>query len=308
MPVVSVVMAVYNGQRYLNESLDSVFAQTFTDYELICIDDGSEDDSINVMARYGDRVTIVRQSNSGQGAARNAGVRRASGRYIAFIDQDDRWYPDKLKQQVAALEADPHAVLVYSDSDRMDENSRLTQRAATMSERPSALASPLGRLIEEGLVLPSSMLVRRDAFERVGGFDAHLRGFEDFDLSARLKQRGRFLFLEEPALCYRVHQKGFSTRGGLAVIRSRERFLLRMKSLYIGHDDKQRLINSMLADCYSDWGMEEMRSGNARQSRPFFLRSITCDPTKIRTYLRYVRTFLPELLLARTACKPSGHK
>lgn len=296
MPLISAVMPVYNGQRDLREALESVLGQTFTDLELICVDDGSTDNSFDVLSEYRDRITIIRQTNAGQGAARNTGVRRSSGRYIAFIDQDDRWYPSKLEQQVAALSADPEAVLVYSNSDRMDENSCLTEVGATMSERPSALLSPLGRLIEEGLVLPSSMLVRRDAFEQVGGFDPELRGFEDFDLSARLKMVGRFIFLAEPALCYRVHQQGCSTRGGITIIRSRERFLLRMQALYAGSEDKQRLIDSMLADCYSDWGMEELRSGHRRQSRELFFRSMTYGPIKGRTYLRCLRTFLPGCL------------
>jgi glycosyltransferase involved in cell wall biosynthesis len=298
MPLISVVMPVYNGKRYLKEALESVLGQTFTDFELICVDDGSTDNSFNVLLEYRDRITIIQQANAGQGAARNAGVRAASGRYIAFIDQDDRWYPAKLEHQVAALHADPEAVLVYSNSDRMNENSCLTEVGATLSERPSALVSPLGRLIEEGLVLPSSMLVRRDAFEQVGGFDPDLRGFEDFDLSARLKQVGRFIFLEEPALCYRVHQQGCSSRGGITIIRSRERFLLRMQALYAGSDEKQRLINSMLADCYSDWGMEELRSGNRRQSRALFIRSMMYEPMRSRTYLRCLRTFLPKVIAA----------
>src|SRR5215217_4251390 len=292
MPLISVMMPIFNGQRDLKEALDSVLAQTFSDFELICVDDGSTDNSLDLLSHYQDRIIIIRQENAGQGAARNAGVRRASGRYIAFIDQDDRWYPTKLEHQMAAFRDDPKAVLVYSNSDRMDENSRLTEVGATLSERPSALASPLGRLIEEGLVLPSSMLVRRDAFEQAGGFDAHLRGFEDFDLSARLKQAGRFIFLEQPALCYRVHRKGFSTRGGIAIIRSRERFLLRMQELYAGRPEKQRLINAMLADCYSDWGMEEMNSGKRRPARSFFMRSIKYNPIKGRTYVRCLRTFL----------------
>ena len=199
---------------------------------------------------------------------------------------------EELEHQMAAFQDDPGAVLVYSNSDRMDENSRLTEVGATLSERPSALASPLGRLIEEGLVLPSSMLVRRDAFEQAGGFDAHLRGFEDFDLSARLKQAGRFIFLEQPALCYRVHQKGFSTRGGIAIIRSRERFLLRMQELYAGRRDKQRLINAMLTRLLFrlGHGRNEVQKATARS---LFMRSIRYNPIKGRTYIRCLRTFLP---------------
>lgn len=293
MPTVSVVIPVFNGERFLKEALDSVFAQTYKDYEVICVDDGSTDGSVELLKRYGDRVSVIRQANAGQGAARNAGTRHAAGRYVAFLDQDDRWYPLKLEREVTALQADPDAVLVYSNSDRMDREGRLLEVGTTLKERSSALASPLGRLMGEGLVLPSSMMVRRDILELVGGFNPQLTGFEDFDLCARLRRQGRFLFLEESALCYRVHGDGFSQSGKLRVVQSRERFLLRMQNLYAGQSEKQRLIRHMLADCYSDWGMHELKVGNQRTGRSMFIRSLSHNPLKWRTYSRLLRSWLP---------------
>ncbi len=293
MPTVSVAIPVFNGERFLKEALDSVFAQTFRDYEVIGVDDGSTDGSIDLLKQYGDRVRVIRQANAGQGAARNAGIRHAAGRYVAFLDQDDRWYPQKLEREVTALQADPDAVLVYSNSDRMDREGRLLDVGTTLKERSSALASPLGRLIGEGLVLPSSMLVRRDVLEQVGGFDPYLTGFEDFDLCARLRQQGRFLFLEESALCYRIHGDGFSHSGKLRVVQSRERFLLRMQDLYAGDSQKQKLIEQMLGDCFSDWGMNELRNSNRRAARRMFFRSLQHNPLKWRTYSRLLRMFLP---------------
>jgi glycosyltransferase involved in cell wall biosynthesis len=290
MPQVSIIIPVYNGARFLGEALESVFMQTFEDYEIICVDDGSTDTSIDILKRFEPRLSVIQQRNTGQGGARNRGVRQSSAPYVAFLDQDDRWYPHKLADQVAAFERARDAVVVYSNSDRMDTNGRLVQTGATEAERSSALASPLGRLIGEGLVLPSSMLVRKDAFERAGGFDPQLRGFEDFDLCARLKPLGRFIFLKESGLCYRVHEKGFSHSGGRDVIRSRERFLVRMRDLYVGHRGKQRIIRSMLADCYSDWGKEEMNRRNLRASRSLLIRSLRYNPFQARTYLRFMRT------------------
>lgn len=293
MVKVSVVIPVYNGERYLREALDSVFAQTFRDYEVICVDDGSTDRSAGMIREYGEQVTLIQQANEGQGAARNRGARSARGAYLAFLDQDDRWYPHKLERQVAALDADPGAVLAYCNSDRMDREGRLLQVGATLAESQSAMESPLGRVTGEGLILPSSMLVRRDAFDRVGGFDGALRGFEDFDLSARLKQQGRFIFLEESGLCYRIHTAGFCRAGGLSVIQSRARFLDRMRELFIGDREKQRLIRTMLAECYSDWGVREVKAGNKHDGRRLLCRSLREDPTKFRTYSRLVRSFLP---------------
>jgi glycosyltransferase involved in cell wall biosynthesis len=293
MPKVSVVVPVYNGERFLQEALDSVLAQTYQDYEVICVDDGSTDGSLDVFKKYSGRVSVIRQPNSGQGAARNAGVGRASGAYVAFLDQDDRWYPHKLDRQVAVLEADPDIVLVLCNSDRMDVDGRILQRGATLADRATLLESPLGRLMEEDLILPSAILVRRDVFERAGMYDSELRGFEDFDLCARLKQHGPFKFLEEAGMCYRVHAGGFNQVGKDAIVHSRERFLLRMRELYAADQTKQALIRIMLAECYSDWGLNEVRAGKRRHGRRMLLYSLRHDPIKFRTYSRLLRSFLP---------------
>ncbi|MEW6544055.1 MAG: glycosyltransferase [Nitrospirota bacterium] len=293
MPKVSVVVPVYNGERYLREALDSVFAQTFRDYEVVCVDDGSKDGSLDILQSYGTKVTVLRQVNQGACAARNAGVQATSAPYVAFLDQDDRWYPHKLEQQVAVLETEPDVVLVLCNSDRMDEHGRRIQVGAALAERVTRRRSPLGRLIDEDQLLSSAMLVRREALVRAGLYDPELRGFEDFDLSARLRQQGRFEFLEQPGMCYRVHAASLSHAAGGAVVRSRERFLLKMRTLYAGDRERQRLIRTMLAECYSDWGLREVGAGNRAEGRRLLLRSISENPIKFRTYSRLIRSLLP---------------
>lgn len=295
MPKVTVVIPVYNGERYIRETLESVFAQTFCDYEILCVNDGSTDGSAALLKIYGEQVRVVHQENAGQSAARNTGVALARGGYIAFLDQDDWWYPSKLEQQVAVLAAAPDVVLVHCNYDRVDPEGRMLQSGAALVERASALASPLGILIGEALIFPSAMLVRRDAFQRIGGFYSELRGFEDFDLIARLKPQGRFVLLNESGMAYRLHGGGFSRAGGVEIIRSRERFLIRMRDLYVGDQAKEALIKDMLADCYSDWGIHEVRSGNRREGRAKLIQSLQCNPTKMRTYSRLLRASMPRL-------------
>ncbi len=293
-PTVSVILPIYNGERYVQEALDSVFAQTFCDYDVVCVDDGSTDRSLQLLGPYRSRLIVITQANAGQSAARNQGVHASTGRYLAFLDQDDRWYPHKLAQQVDCLEARKDVGMVYCNSDRMDSTGHITQVGTTKAEQPRAQKSLLGRLIGEGLVLPSSMLVRREIFERVGGFDPQLRGFEDFDLCARLTQQGGIAFLEESGMCYRTHENGFNRAGGLVIVRSRERFLLRMRELYAGDIKKQALIHEMLAECYSDWGLDEVRAGDRAAGRQRLLRSLRHNPLKFRTYSRFLRSFFPQ--------------
>src|SRR5512138_1456331 len=101
MVSVSVVVPVYyNGAQYIRETLESVFAQTNQDYEIICVDDGSKDNSVAILNEYRDRIKVIQQANSGQAGARNTGAKIEIGRYLAFLDQDDRWYPQNLERQV----------------------------------------------------------------------------------------------------------------------------------------------------------------------------------------------------------------
>ena len=290
---VTVVIPVYNGSRYLRESINSVLAQTFQDYEIVCVDDGSTDDSVSLLQEYGQRIRVVRQDNSGQSAARNAGVKLARGEYIAFLDQDDVWYPSKVQNQLAVLDAEPDVVLVHCNFDRIDERGEMLERGAGMIERTSALGSSMGQLIGEALIFPSAMMIRKEGYERIGGFHHALQGFEDFDLIARLKEQGRFVMVEERGMAYRMHGSGFTRTGGIHVIRSRETFLRRMQTLYRGDRNKQAIVKNMLADCYSDWGIHDVRSGHTQEARAKLLQSIWCNPFKFRTYTRLVRAILP---------------
>jgi glycosyltransferase involved in cell wall biosynthesis len=299
MPTVTVVIPVYNGEGYICEALESVFAQTFCDYEVLCINDGSTDRSAALLMSYGERVRVVHQENAGQSAARNAGVALARGEYIAFLDQDDRWYPSKLAQEVAVLAAASDVVLVHCNYDQVDAEGRMLQAGAGLVERASALASPLGLLIGEALILPSAMCVRRNTFQRVGGFDAELRGFEDFDLVARLKPQGRFVLLHESGMAHRLHEGGCTRTGGIRIMRSRERFLIRMREICVGDQAIETLINDMLADCYSDWGIHEVRNGNRGEGRAKLVQALQCNPTKMRTYSRLLRASLPQLSKTR---------
>lgn len=291
-PCVSVIIPVWNGERYIHEALRSVLSQTFQDYEIICVDDGSIDSSVIELQKYGKRLRIFQQLRSGQGVARNTGATHARGEFIAFLDQDDCWYPNKLASQVEVLRNQADVVLVHCNSDRMNSKGEITNRSVTLTEMPFAIQSPIGQLIGHGLILASTMMVRRETFDRVGGFDAELRGFEDFDLTARLVQKGRFLFLEEPAACYRVHQGGFSQVGGLSVVQSRHRFFLKMRAYYAGDDSKMKIIRGMLAECYSDMGMHAWKAGDRKKARQQFIDSLRENPFKFRTYSRLVRMII----------------
>ena len=121
MARVSVILPVFNGAATIVNALGSVFAQSFTDFEIVVVDDGSTDDTASVLAEYRDRIHVVSQSNRGLSAARNAGVRASSGgEYLAFIDDDDEWMPEKLARCVDELDQDPSCALAYTGAVRVD--------------------------------------------------------------------------------------------------------------------------------------------------------------------------------------------
>jgi glycosyltransferase involved in cell wall biosynthesis len=189
--LVSAVVPTYNYGRFLGRAVASVLAQTYRDVECIVVDDGSTDDTADVLAAFGSAITVVRQANQGLSAARNAGITAARGRYIAFLDADDVWHEDKLSRQVELIERKPDTAVVGCWA-------RLTSTdGETISERhfdeqasdPVDLAVQLRRIAIRDFWVGGSgsgALMRRDLFDRVGLFDPSLKAAEDWDMWMRL--------------------------------------------------------------------------------------------------------------------------
>lgn len=204
-PLVSVVVPCYNAARFVAETVQSVLGQTLRDLELIVVDDGSRDDSAVVVRRQADpRLRYVHQANAGVSAARNTGIAAAAGTYVAFLDADDTYLPGNLERKVAYLGARPAVPLVYSSEIVFDSDS------GREVERTSGKG---GRLLNELLEMrpgmiysPSSVVVRRDVLERIGGFDPKLSTSADWDLWIRLAVEGEFGYIEEPLVRYRRHE------------------------------------------------------------------------------------------------------
>ena len=121
MPRVSVIIPSYNCARYLGRAIDSACEQTYMDYEIVLVDDGSTDDTKDVAMQYGQKVTYLYQQNQGLSAARNQGISKASGELLAYLDADDMWYPEKLERQVAFLDAHPECGIVHSEMSIINE-------------------------------------------------------------------------------------------------------------------------------------------------------------------------------------------
>jgi glycosyltransferase involved in cell wall biosynthesis len=202
MPHVSVIMPAYNAARFITPALDALARQTFRDFEVLVIDDGSQDQTAALVQSYGPPVTYLHQPHGGVSRARNTGVRRALGQYIAFHDADDLWEPTKLAQQVAVLDSHPRMGLCFTSALVVDID--LQPLRVIRARRYADFCEAL--LLYPSVVSGScsSAMVRRACVERVGAFDPELSISADWDYWLRLSLLTDFAPIPEPLMQYRL--------------------------------------------------------------------------------------------------------
>lgn len=208
-PTVSVVICAYNAAPYISETLESLFAQTFSDYEVIVINDGSTDETAAVLTPYLDRIVYHEQANKGPAAARNAALRLARGQYISVLDSDDLWMPNYLEKMVGYLQAHPEIDVIYPNA-MLFGNSHLNGKVF-QDIYPSSHPVTLEKFLTKECSVFGLVTFRREILNRVGLYDEGLRGVEDLDLWLRMLQHGyRFTFTDEVLVKYRRHDTSLS--------------------------------------------------------------------------------------------------
>ena len=203
MVKVSIIIPAYNGEDYLGEAVDSVLAQTYTDYEIIVVDDGSTDSTSQVVQQYGNKISYFYQANQGVAASRNLGLNKAKGKYIAFLDQDDLFLPHKLASQVALLDAKPNLGMVNSGWQISDCHGNAKAAVEPWQQIPEL---SLANLIVWKPVFLGAMLFRRSWLERGISFDPNLEQTPDVDLTIRLAALGCLAdWVKQTTVIYRQH-------------------------------------------------------------------------------------------------------
>jgi glycosyltransferase involved in cell wall biosynthesis len=208
MLTVAVIIPTYNYGRFLAEAIESVLAQTLVPAEIVVVDDGSTDGTAEIVAKFGDRVWYVRQENAGVCAARNRGAAESSGEFIAFLDADDSWEPEKLEKQLEKFAEDAEIGLVHCGMREFD-----SETGETVQFYVEGGEGELWRelVLWEGPavnVSGSAVMVRRRAFEEVGKFDTAIKVGEDWDFCYRVARRWKVGFVPEALLNYRSHVAG----------------------------------------------------------------------------------------------------
>lgn len=211
MPKCSIITPVYNGERFIARSIESVLAQTYPRWELVVINDGSTDSTARIVAGFTDpRITTIHQDNRGLAAARNAGIQAARGDYLAFLDADDLWAPQFMERCLQVLGERQDIVGVYTGNYFIDEADTVLPRTSLRVVKPEAL---YGELLRGGFFPPHTVLIRSDVVRQLGMFDTGLagRGTEDWDLWLRVARQYRMEAMPELLAYYRVYPGSMST-------------------------------------------------------------------------------------------------
>ena len=242
-PLVSVIIPNYNYARYLKEAISSVIAQTYSNTEIIVVNNGSTDDSLRLLQQFGSQITLIDQENLGQAGARNSGLRAANGDLIAFLDADDFWQNDKLEKQIRLITSETE--LVYSGISRFRDTSRRVE-SILLPQFKGDCHNYFTDLTAVSIVLSgeSTSLFTRNLLNLVGNFDPDLNSASGWDFFRRCSILTNFNFVSEPLTNYRLHSKNMSnsSSNNISDIRKAYRNLFSDNSWQLTANQKKRII------------------------------------------------------------------
>ncbi|MCS7272645.1 MAG: glycosyltransferase [Fimbriimonadales bacterium] len=296
-PRVSVLIPSYNHARFLPATLQSVFDQTYTDYEIVVVDDGSTDGSVELLRSYGDRIRLFTQQNRGTYPTLNRCVAESRGEYLAILNSDDLWAPTKLEKQVAFLDAHPQVGLVHTGGHFIDAEGRI------LSNNPLGFPwprTPTGNIIEllvrYNRIVPSSAVLRRECFERVGGFREDLYGLGDWEMWLRVALEYDIGYIDEPLTLYRVHgANAFLQHRRLLEdeVKVRSETIHACETRFMQRANDPRAMRLALAHSYACLGTDYALLGDRKRARQAYIRSLQLYPLRFKSVLRLMLTFLP---------------
>jgi glycosyltransferase involved in cell wall biosynthesis len=288
MPIVSAIIPAYNGvSRYLDQAIRSVLSQTFRDLELIVVDDASTDETARLVCRFPQAHYLRRAENAGQAAARNDGALRATGKFLAFLDQDDLWEPAFLQETLDAAKSHPDAAVIHADGFQVNERNEILEYDGAMKHTDS-----ITQLLRGGHdTATSGSLFRKTCFDAVGGYDDRLTIWEDIDLAIRLSQRFPLVHLPKPLYRHRLYPRNVS-REILSerALRARRYFLEKHGAHCAPGTPEGRALKKDWGLYYGDLGKHHLREGRLDEARRCFWRSITHLPFNRKAWLRFLRS------------------
>jgi glycosyltransferase involved in cell wall biosynthesis len=293
---ITVIIPAYNCEQYIAQALDSVLGQTYPAHEIIVVDDGSTDGTRRALDAYGSQIIYIYQQNSGAAAARNTGIRRATGEFIAFLDADDLWLPQILELQIDYFAKHPSCGLVYTDMTVFDSSGIIHEsvREWLGMNMPTGYVFP--QLFWETLFCPSSVLCRRECFDAVGLFDSTLRHGDDYQMWLRVARRFEFGCVDKPLMMYRQHAEMLTRKVGKKLTNGmpwETRILRSVLDLHpeIVKELGKKTVRRRLAKPYFYLACGALASGDHRLARSLLKQALRGWPTNLRYGLLFVATF-----------------
>lgn len=286
---ISVIIPTYNCAQYIGESVDSALNQTLKASEVIVVDDGSTDNTKEILSRYDGKIRYIYQNNRGPSAARNRGIKEAAGRYIAFLDADDTWLPKKLELQARFLDDHPDYGLVTCDA--LQFSGKHTVIVPSMAkERKLHSGRVILHLLRENFLNTNNVLIRKEVFTIVGMFDEKRRYSEDYDLWLRIAKRYKIGFVNNILTEYRSHSLNRSR------VNKEEILNAHMDLVFRNLDDSGLSYlhkRAILSHVYYKIGYNHFYDNNFQDAKRFLFLSLANNPLKFISYGYLLSTFLP---------------
>lgn len=273
---VSVVIPTYNSARYVITAVESVLAQTYRHFEVLVVDDGSTDDTKEVLSKYEESIRYLYKPNGGVSKARNYGIQRAQGKYIAFLDADDVWLPEKLEKQIALLESDTNIGLSYTSAIKVDEN--LETKSYIEAEKYDDACE--GLLLEMNILILSSSVARKDIVLQTNGFDSEFSTCADKDFWLRLSLLTKFAPVKEYLVKYRDVTGSMSSNPFLSK-RDTENVLNKFFALPDLPEKYKKLKNESLSNNLMVVSGEFLHNGEIGESLSCMWKSLRLYPQNI---------------------------
>lgn len=297
MPRVSVIIPTFNCAPFLNRALQSVVEQTYRDYEIIVIDDGSTDETPELIERWQGDIVYLSQVNAGPSAARNLGVSRSGGEFIAYLDADDMWYPGKLQQQVAFMDQHPECGLVHSDLHIIDEQDRIIEPQWHLSRNNAAVNGRcLSALVNGCSIQVPTVLERRSCHDRAGGFDIRFRQSEDYLHWIRAVLGGYEIgYINQPLAMYRWRSGSLSKNHvemTECMIRMFE-MLADDHALFRGNGQEARLLRARVDQLRRSLPYHYRQQGFSDQARRQAASLIRTFPGHSGLYFEFLKACVP---------------
>lgn len=293
LPLVTILIPAYNASPYISESLESALGQTYEALEIMVVDDGSTDNTEELVREFGDKVVYLKKENGGPSSARNYGIARAKGEYIAFLDADDLWYPEKIAIQIEAFQNEPELGMTYCNMQPINKEDVLTY----VKPYPEAVSQRFSgdvfyKLFMFNFIPTPTVMVKKEVFEKAGLFPEHLRFSEDYHMWLRICAYYKARHIDQVLAYRRIHQGQASNdldelyKGELRVIRDIIENL---------RDSKPNLIDYQQDRMFSlayDYGIYTLKGGNFKKARHLFIEALKNDPFALQVFFYLLCTYL----------------